>query len=118
MRAEGSPPDGRLPVPPGGPVAPPPPPARAPPPTRAPRRRRPPALQPPPDSACVSAEKALALFHLLAAFWYVMGLAAVQFPLIRGWRVDDLKLKVAAFEEAAHYQGLLLVPGIIASGVT
>ena len=66
----------------------------------------------------MSAEKALALLHLLAAFWYVMGLAAVQFPLIRGWRIDDCKLKAAAFEEATHYQGLLLVPGIIASGVT
>ena len=66
----------------------------------------------------MTAEKALALLHLLAAFWYVMGLAAVQFPLIRGWRLDDLKLKAAAFEEAVHYQGLLLVPGIIASGVT
>ena len=66
----------------------------------------------------MSAEKAFAFLHLLAAFWYVMGLAAVQFPLIRGWRFDDVKLKVAAFEEAAHYQGLLLVPGIIAAGVT
>ncbi|MDP2674117.1 MAG: DUF2269 family protein [Dehalococcoidia bacterium] len=66
----------------------------------------------------MSAEKALALSHLLAAFWYVMGLAAVQFPLIRGWRFDDLKLKAAAFEEATHYNGLLLTPGIIASGVT
>jgi len=58
------------------------------------------------------------LFHLLAVFWYVMGLAAVQFPLIRGWQFDDLKLKVAAFEEASHYQGLLLVPGIIVMGVS
>ena len=47
-----------------------------------------------------------------------MGLAAVQFPLIRGWRYGDVKVKVAAFEEATHYNGLLLAPGIIASGVT
>ncbi len=58
------------------------------------------------------------LSHLLAVFWYVMGLAAVQFPLIRGWRFDDLKLKITAFEEASHYQGLLLVPGIIGMGVS
>ena len=64
------------------------------------------------------AEDALTLLHVLAAFWYVMGLAAVQFPLIRGWRFDDVKLKAAAFEEASHYQGLLLVPGVIAVGVT
>ena len=63
-------------------------------------------------------EDVFALLHILAAFWYVMGLAAVQFPLIRGWRLEDVKVKAAAFEEAFHYQGLLLVPGIIAVGVT
>lgn len=46
-----------------------------------------------------------------------MGLAAVQFPLIRGWRLEDVKLKAVAFEEDLHYQGLLLVPGIIVVGV-
>jgi uncharacterized membrane protein len=60
----------------------------------------------------------LALVHLLTVFWYVMGLAAVQFPLIRGWGLDDVRLKTAAFEEASHYQGLLLIPGIIAVGVS
>ncbi len=64
------------------------------------------------------AEDTLTLLHVLAAFWYLMGLAAVQFPLIRGWRFDDVKLKAAAFEEASHYQGLLLVPGIIAVGIS
>ncbi len=34
-----------------------------------------------------------------------MGLAAVQFPLIRGWRLEDVKLKAVAFEEALHYFG-------------
>src|SRR3970282_1738156 len=135
MRTEGPPLDGRLTVPPGVPVAPQPSspavrrvrgrrpgafplPAAFAPTGRAWRGRRLPASHPLTDSACVSAEKALALLHLLAAFWYVMGLAAVQFPLIRGWRLDDLKLKVAAFEEATHYNGLLLAPGIIGSGVT
>ena len=63
-------------------------------------------------------ENTFTLLHVLAVFWYVMGLAAVQFPIIRGWRYDDLKLKVTAFEEASHYQGLLLVPGLIGVGVT
>jgi uncharacterized membrane protein len=66
----------------------------------------------------VIVEDALTLLHILAAFWYVMGLAAVQFPLIRGWRLEDVRMRVVAFEEASHYQGLLLVPGIIALGVT
>ena len=60
----------------------------------------------------------LLFLHIIAAFWYVMGLAAVQFPLIRGWRLEDVRLKAAAFEEASHYQGLLIVPGIIAMGVS
>jgi len=47
-----------------------------------------------------------------------MGLTAMQFPLIHGWRLEDVKLKAVAFEEGFHYQGLLLVPGIIAVGVT
>ena len=64
------------------------------------------------------AEDTLTLLHLLSAFWYVMGLAAVQFPLIRGWQLDDLKLKAVAFEEASHYQGLLLVPGTIIVGIS
>ncbi len=64
------------------------------------------------------ADDTLTLLHLLSAFWYVMGLAAVQFPLIRGWSLEDVKLKAAAFDEASHYQGLLLVPGIIAVGIT
>lgn len=63
-------------------------------------------------------EDTLTLIHLLTVFWYVMGLAAVQFPLIRGWRLEDVRLKAAAFEEASHYQGLLIVPGIIAMGVS
>lgn len=64
------------------------------------------------------ADDTLTLLHVLSAFWYVMGLAAVQFPLIRGWRLDEVKLKAVAFEEASHYQGLLLVPGIIAVGIS
>ncbi len=64
------------------------------------------------------AEDTLTLLHVLSVLWYVMGLAAVQFPLIRGWRLDDVKLKAVAFEEASHYQGLLLVPGIIAVGIS
>jgi uncharacterized membrane protein len=63
-------------------------------------------------------EDTLTLVHVLTVFWYVMGLAAVQFPLIRGWRLEDVRLKAAAFEEASHYQGLLVIPGIIAVGVS
>ena len=38
-------------------------------------------------------EDVFTFLHIVAAFWYVMGLAAVQFPVIRGWGVEDLKMK-------------------------
>ena len=66
----------------------------------------------------MNAESILTLLHLLAAFWYVMGLAAVQLPLVRGWRSRDVSLQVSAFEETSHYQGVLLVPGAIAAGAS
>jgi hypothetical protein len=54
--------------------------------------------------------------HILSAFWYVMGLAAVQLAYVRALRSDDLTARIDAVEEASHYQGVLLVPGAIASG--
>ena len=52
--------------------------------------------------------------HVLAAFWYVAGLTSVQLALVRGWQTQDIKTKVEAFDEASHYQGVLMVPGGIA----
>lgn len=66
----------------------------------------------------MNAEDALAFVHLLSAFWYVMGLAAVQVSLLRGWGDGDIGRRADALEEASHYQGLLLVPGAIAAGAT
>ncbi len=66
----------------------------------------------------MNAENVLTFLHLLAAFWYVMGLAAVQLALVRGWRSRELAVQSAAFEEASHYQGVLLVPGAIAAGAS
>ncbi len=56
--------------------------------------------------------------HILASFWYVMGLTAVQAALARGWRAEETKVKADSFDEAAHYQGVLLVPGAIAAVAT
>ncbi|HEU4760562.1 MAG TPA: DUF2269 family protein [Dehalococcoidia bacterium] len=70
--------------------------------------------------ARVNADNVLTFLHLLAAFWYAAGLTAVQLPLVSGWRSQDVMVQAAAFEEASHYQGVLLVPGAIvaaASGV-
>lgn len=66
----------------------------------------------------MNADNILTLLHLLAAFWYVMGLPAVQLPLLRGWCSQDLTVQAAALEEASHYQGVLLVPGAIAAGAS
>jgi uncharacterized membrane protein len=56
----------------------------------------------------------LAFAHILAAFWYVAGLTAVQLACVRAWQNDELSRRVEALEEASHYQGNLLVPGAIA----
>lgn len=66
----------------------------------------------------MSAEEVLTFLHLLAAFWYVAGLAAVQVPLVRGWHSRDIGVRVESFEEAFHYQGVLLIPGAIAAGAS
>jgi hypothetical protein len=58
----------------------------------------------------------LLFLHLLSAFWYVMGLAAVQLSWVRASRADELSVRIAGAEEASHYQGVLLVPGAIAAG--
>jgi uncharacterized membrane protein len=56
----------------------------------------------------------LLFLHILGAFWYVAGLTAVQFALVRAWQERTPELKLTAYDEASHYQGVLLVPGGIA----
>ncbi len=63
-------------------------------------------------------EDLLLLLHILASFWYVSGLTAVQFALVRAWQSGEINTKVDAFDEASHYQGVLLVPGGIAVAAT
>ncbi len=57
-------------------------------------------------------------FHVLACFWYVAGLTAVQFALVNGWQVRDVERRLESYNDASHYQGLLLVPGAIATVAT
>ena len=63
-------------------------------------------------------DELLAFAHLLAAFWYVAGLTAVQLSLVRAWQHDDTAVRADSLEEASHYQGVLLVPGAIAGIAT
>jgi uncharacterized membrane protein len=58
------------------------------------------------------------LAHILSAFWYVAGLTAVQLACVRAWQNEELRTRVDALEEASHYQGVLLIPGAIASVAT
>jgi hypothetical protein len=53
---------------------------------------------------------------LISAYWYVMGLAAVQLAYIRAMRAEGVPARLEAVEDASHYQGVLLVPGAIAVG--
>ncbi len=66
----------------------------------------------------MNADNIFTFLHLLAAFWYVSGLTAVQLALVRAWQSDDVKTRADSLEEAAHYQGVLLVPGAIAAAAT
>jgi len=66
----------------------------------------------------VNADDVLAFLHVLSAFWYVAGLVGVLLPLSRAWRSPEIQQQAAAFAEASQYQGLLLLPGIIAVGVS
>ena len=66
----------------------------------------------------MNADNILTFIHLLAVFWYVMGLAGTQIALVRGWRSQELQVQTSAFEEASYYQGVLLVPGAIAAGAS
>jgi uncharacterized membrane protein len=63
-------------------------------------------------------EELLAFVHILAAFWYVAGLTAVQMSLVRAWQNEALDVRADSLEEASHYQGVLLVPGAIAGIAT
>lgn len=49
--------------------------------------------------------------------WYAGGLVAVQISLIRA-QTDKIATRWESFEEASHYQGMLLVPGAIAVAAT
>jgi uncharacterized membrane protein len=60
----------------------------------------------------------LTFAHLLAAFWYVAGLTAVQVSLVSAWQHDEIAVRADSLEEASHYQGVLLVPGAIAGIAT
>jgi uncharacterized membrane protein len=63
----------------------------------------------------VDSDNAFLFIHILAAFWYVAGLTAVQLSLVRAWQSEALDVRADSLEEASHYQGILLVPGAIAS---
>jgi hypothetical protein len=65
-----------------------------------------------------TADKLFLFAHILSALWYVAGLVAVQIALLRAMQAENAGERSGSFEEAAHYQGLLLVPGAIAAAAT
>jgi hypothetical protein len=62
----------------------------------------------------MSIAELLLFAHVLSAFWYVIGLSVVQMAYVRATQSSELGAQAAALEEAAHFQGVLLVPGAIA----
>lgn len=63
----------------------------------------------------MTTEESLIFLHILAAFWYVIGLTAIQLSLVRAHQHEAVSVKADSIEEASHYQGILLVPGAIAA---
>ncbi|MEO8456742.1 MAG: DUF2269 family protein [Chloroflexota bacterium] len=56
--------------------------------------------------------------HVIAALVYVAGLTAVQISLIRAMQSENTGDRSTSFDEASHYQGMLLVPGAIGVAAT
>jgi uncharacterized membrane protein len=65
-----------------------------------------------------TADKLFLFAHVLATVWYVAGLTAVQISLIRAQQAENMGTRSDSFDESAHYQGMLLVPGAIAVAAT
>jgi hypothetical protein len=61
-------------------------------------------------------EQLLLFALIISAYWYVMGLAAVQLAYIRAMRAEGVPAQLEGINDASHYQGVLLVPGAIAAG--
>jgi uncharacterized membrane protein len=66
----------------------------------------------------MSIAELLLFLHVISAFWYVIGLSAVQMAYVRATQSTELGAQVSALEEASHFQGVLLVPGAIAVGAS
>lgn len=66
----------------------------------------------------MSEDEALRLLHTLSLFVFLAGLGATMAPLYRAWNSNDLRQQVYAFREAGRNQAGVLLPGIIAVGVT
>ncbi len=66
----------------------------------------------------MSVAELLLFLHVLSAFWYVIGLSAVQMAYVRATQGSELGAQISALEEASHFQGVLLVPGAIAIGAS
>ena len=66
----------------------------------------------------MSEDEAFRLIHVLSLFVFVGGLLATLLPLYRAWGQRDVSAQVHAFHEAARNQTGVLLPGIIATGVS
>ncbi len=63
-------------------------------------------------------DKLFLFAHVMSLVWYVAGLTAVQISLIRAQQAENMGSRADSFDESAHYQGMLLVPGAIAVAAT
>lgn len=56
--------------------------------------------------------------HILALLWMMAGLGSVLSLVWRAWPATDLDRKALLLQEAQHNESTLLLPGVIAAGIS
>src|ERR1700694_1366149 len=66
----------------------------------------------------MTAQHVWQILHILSLFVYVGGLGGVLLPIYSGWAHKDVHYQAAAFQQAADSETVVLLPGILLTGVT
>ncbi|MSQ42154.1 MAG: DUF2269 family protein [Dehalococcoidia bacterium] len=56
--------------------------------------------------------------HTLALFWMMAGIGNVVVPVWKAWRAEEIEVKALLITDAERNEGVWLLPGMLASGLT
>jgi hypothetical protein len=56
--------------------------------------------------------------HVLALFWFMIGIGATIVPIFRAWRAGDIEVKSILLTDAQRNETAWLLPGLIATVFT